>query len=103
MLNGYWNVYNRDGEEFKIQVKNDTVPSPSQFEGEFCWAWRNMICIHPAGGCCPESITIEKKSKNQLVMKQFGNVKEIWMRDLDLEEQEKSKKLKFVELLEMKK
>lgn len=102
MLNGYWNVYNRDGEEFQIHVKNGSIPKPSQYEGEVFSGWSDMFCLIRPGMCCPVCISIERKSRNNLVMKEYGNAREIWMRDVDMEEKNLSKKLKFVDL-EMKK
>lgn len=102
MINGFWNVYNRDGEEFKIQVKNETIPQPSQFEGQLQCEWRDIFCLCRPASCFPDSITIEKKSKNYLVFKEYGNAKEIWMRDIDLEEKSAQKKNKFVDLLMIK-
>lgn len=99
-MDGYWNVYNRDGEEFKIHVKNGMIPRLSRYEGEFWCYWRDVFCLCRPGICFPDCISVEKKSKNNLVMKEYGNATEIWMRDVDMEEQILMKKSKFVELME---
>lgn len=99
MLNSYWNVYNRDGEEFKIHVKKDTIPSPSYIQGEVLCMIKNIICLARPGMCCPNCITIDKKSKNYLVIKENGSAREIWMRDVDKEKQIFTGTLKFVDLV----
>lgn len=122
-MDGYWNVYNRDGEEFKIHVKNGIIPQPdvvhdelrmvgetrrSRYEGEIWCEFREMFCLNRPEMCCPECITIERKSKNNLVMKEYGNAMEIWMRDVNMEERVAERvaeralisSSKFVELME---
>jgi hypothetical protein len=98
-MNGYWNVYNRDGEEFRIHVKNGMIPQPSEYEGEVWCEFKEMFCLNRSEMCFPDCISVEKKSKNNLVMKEYANAREIWMRDLYMEEQILMKKSKFVELM----
>ena len=110
-MNGYWNVYNRDGEEFKIHVKNDEIPSPSFFTGQVWCEFRDTFCLAKPEMCCPNVISIHRKSKNNLVLKEHGTAREIWMRDEYMEEQilmkkleslgvDSDRRLKFVELME---
>jgi hypothetical protein len=78
-MDGYWNIYNRDGEEFKIHVKNGMIPQPSRYEGEFWCYWREMVCLNRPTMCFPDCITVEKKSKGHLVMKEYSNATEMWI------------------------
>jgi desulfoferrodoxin (superoxide reductase-like protein) len=104
MLNGHWNVYNKEGKQFKIQVKNGTIPHPSEYEGDYFCEWKDMFWFGQPSMCCPSYVTVEKKSANHLVMKDtLGKAKEIWMRDLQSEKDEMSNKSRFVELEKMEK
>lgn len=104
MLNGHWNVYNKEGKEFKIQVKYGVIPHPSEYEGDFLCEWRDMFCFVQPSMCCPSCVTVEKKSTNHIVMKDVaGKAKEIWMRDLQSEKEEMLNKSRFVELEKMEK
>ena len=99
-MNGYWNVFNRDGEEFKIQVKNEHIPNPSQFEGEVCCEFQEMFWLTRPEMCCPEIIYVERKTKDNIVIKKYGIASEIWMRDTKKEDEVLLKKAMFVELME---